>query len=358
MQKRILLLIEPWVCHFEVLPSVVYSSKNLFEDYLIVTPDLESARNALGLLEKFCVIEYFTSVTEAISRVSGYSTLSVWLNTTHCHSNRESWHAQMGLLVQLSKLYNLRSITAVAHNEHDYKWILAFQNLLNDSNQCNFYAVFLSRDMLAAYSSRGLKTRLFSPTVLSGYRSWIDGDSSEPKALQLAITGQNREGKGFNALGYFREVIKSDLVRFSYTGWSPEGSLRASGSLKSVNEGLLHDFASAAKRLPDDIAHQRIGKADALIDLKLLSHKGECVRASGNFGLSRSLVMPLVAHVHAYPSFPCITFIDYKDLFGRILNGTLRKQIVAAKADIQESRSGLECENESTLGVVFGDSSN
>jgi hypothetical protein len=152
----------------------------------------------------------------------------------------------------------------------------------------------------------------------------------------------------------FGRLIQLDKVRFSYTGWTPRGALRASGSSEAVRAGFLHEFNTSYRRLADDVAHQYIAKADALIDLKIHDRNGECLRATGNFGLSRSLVMPLIAHKHAYPNVPCIIFSDYDELSGRILDGRLLQEILVERSIILDRRSTLERRNISTLSEMLG----
>ena len=89
MEARRLIVIEPWICHYEVFPTIIYSAQHYFSSILVETLDISEAKK--------CLAKYMRENKISWSRMDVENKISVinniiWLNTTHMHGNEESYH--------------------------------------------------------------------------------------------------------------------------------------------------------------------------------------------------------------------------------------------------------------------------
>ena len=157
-------------------------------------------------------------------------------------------------------------------------------------------------------------TKLFEPYTLKIKINdkAIENICHDNIPIKLLIIGMCREGKKFNQLNLFMDLIKERKVEFSYCGWSPPHSIEDSGLKTAIKSGLITSFICSSKRVEDKVFNRMVDKAHAIVDLKIVGDNSYV--SSGNIGASVSMRKPLIAHERNYPSFNCIRFKDYNDM--------------------------------------------
>ncbi len=314
-QIKSLLLVEPWICHYELLPSVIDSTLNLYECYHLFTPDRTGAYNAISHLKSKAKIELHQNLK--IDSLHSQSYYDIWLNTTHQHGSQESYKQSQRLLIHLIHKLKIENILCVIHNQIDQKWFIDTKESTKDMNsQCNLSPVYLSNHSAKAYPTDSIQQQLiFKPYTLNKVKK--ENDYAYPqkeKALKLSIVGMCRAGKRFSELYRFKELIKAGIIEINFVGWSPFATRRVSGINNAISCGYLSDTLMSENRLPDIKVSAFLKNSHALIDLKVIDDHSSSGISSGNIGLSRALQIPLIAHKNHYPDFSCIRYKNYDEL--------------------------------------------
>ena len=145
--------------------------------------------------------------------------------------------------------------------------------------------------------------KLFEPYTLKLKTSKTSNESiyNLDDPIRLLIIGMCREGKKFNQLYLFKDFIKKNKVQISYCGWSPSESIRNSGLLSAVKEGLITSIACSPKRVDDNVFNKMIEQAHAIIDLKIVKENGYV--SSGNIGASVAMRKTIDSSYKQLPEF-------------------------------------------------------
>jgi hypothetical protein len=316
-----LIIIEPWRCHYEVLPSVIDSSSHLYDSFVILSEDVESCTNAISFMQSAYVIDVFP-INYHIFLVKNRN-YDLWLNTTHIHRNSHSSSAVYSLLCSLIVRLELGSLYIVIHGGDDREWISRYRRgFASISDSLNIIEVLLALDMVRS-SDHGAVPHSNMQAILYPYlhvhsSSLLRGSckklySSSPP-LRLCIFGNNIESHRFSELSAFSELIEAGAVEITYCGCSFKGSIQTSGIKEAVASGHLSDIVSGKARIPDVVAHAHLQQCDAILDMNITDDANYANRSSGKLGLSLSLMKPVIVHTDNFRSFPCMRYNSYSDL--------------------------------------------
>ena len=322
MNSRTLFVIEPWVCHFEILPTVIYSAKGLFDEIIVKTLDIREAMKCIKQYATAHKVEWHNLGSNNDSEnISGECL--VWLNTTHIHGNKISFNYMHNRIKKLLGREECRQLFIVIHNQHDMNW---YQNLwvsCRKEEREKMQLIALSEDTYYKYLMEKKGGKIIKVCIL-------EQEKETPKkmpreTIRLCIVGMCREGKKFRSAINYKDLITRDLVEFVYCGWIPSNSLKESGLLEAVTKGAISQVLGSNKRVEDIKMHSFIQNSDAIIDLKIPKGKDNILMSSGNVGLSIALNVPLIAQRANYPSHNCIRYKDYDDLGDILLQKNLRE---------------------------------
>lgn len=302
-----LIIIEPWCCHYEILPSIIDSTKDIYKDYIILSEDNVSSKHAIEFLEN----ENNIYITDNIFQILSYnSSFDIWLNTSHKHGSEESFHQTTFVINSIREKARIYNIFCVIHNKIDQKW-LAYQ-LSNQSFSQKVIAVYLSNDSKDAYAVNTFSI-IFRPYCLD-VPNLIPNYLADTTCIKLAIVGMCRAGKRFSELYRFNDLINEGKIEFVYSGWAPKATRINSGIKEAITNGYVSQCLMAEHRIKDIDVHEFLNKQHAIVDLKIIEDSWPIGLSSGNIGISRALRMPLIAHERHYPDFHCIRFTNYSDL--------------------------------------------
>ena len=122
MEARRLIVIEPWICHYEVFPTIIYSAQHYFSSILVETLDISEAKKCLAKYMRRNKISWSRMDVENKMIKTSENNI-IWLNTTHMHGNEESYHAmQIKVLMLIQREQQCKQLNIVIHNHHDMKW--------------------------------------------------------------------------------------------------------------------------------------------------------------------------------------------------------------------------------------------
>ena len=317
-----LLIIEPWICHFEIFPSVIKCSNDIYSQYIIFSPDIKSANQSTNFLRKSSDITITKNINQLLIPKQS---CDVWLNTTHQHGASESFLTTYNVLEHINSSNDVGLIFVVIHNQHDYKWIK--QSLTSSPFSSKIIAVYLSNDSRNAYPL-DINFIIFKPFILDSPALNNNYIKSMSDSLSLSIVGMCRDGKRFTELYRFRELIKKGTINFSYAGWSPKITRRSSGINAAIMNGYLSKCLMSEERISDKNVHESLNDSHAIIDLKIIGDKTPLGITSGNVGLSRALMIPLIAHDRHYPDFHCIRYSNYEHLLNILMDKSMITDIL------------------------------
>ena len=316
---RKLVIVEPWVCHYEIFPSILHVAQKIYQSIDIYVQSRDSLMANYKNISNHIKIQNLSRlINDARSAASNNIELDIWVNTTHVHGNSESFNAYQSAYRSMADNNLAKNIYIVIHNKHD----VSFLKKLEISTSVNIYPICLSQDTMYKYLPHEKNAELFEPFTLH-----ISEDNQRihntyiknSDAINLLILGMCREGKKFRELRYFLEDIKTNSLTFSFCGWTPQGSIKPSGLFYAINHGLIDKLESSKIRVEDSIINNMISNCDALIDLKMIEQHNSYV-SSGNISASVSMQKPLIAHQKNYPSFNCIRYNSYTDLIKMLRN--------------------------------------
>ena len=311
--ERKLLIIEPWICHYEVIPSVIDSACKYYSEFELYSQYTRSMGNILNK-EQVKYISVNSIVELATKKPEKHLNVDIWMNTSHIHGSDNSIDENIAMIMQLTKRYCVGTIYMVIHNKNDIDFSCKLKSKIIS---CQIHLIFLSYDVQHKFEiDNKFSCKVFQPYILNCSPPSSDKDDYKKSSLpiKLCIAGMCREGKRFNELRYFKSLIKQGIVEFLYTGWIPKGSLKASGLFNAVNKGLVSQTCGSQARVKDIQMHEFISQADAIIDLKSVIYSERCLVSSGNVGLSLALEKPLIVHINNYPSYHCYRYHNMEQL--------------------------------------------
>ena len=321
----ILHIIEPWICHYELFYSVIYHNRFRCSKFCIYSSlPTNTQHDLLGFckehnvqLEIYPNLESFKPSPDSI----------LWINTTHIHSNQESFVNMTNFLERISCSPLVSRVYIVLHNQFDISFYFSFLQNQSDSSLLTL-PVVLSSDMVGIFLSiinpqDRLYPKVFHPFLPSFYssRQIPSRDTSTP--IKCLITGMAREGKGFNLLYRFKDLVSSNIVSFSYVGWAAPGFGLSSGLNKSICLGLIDSFTVDPIRVPESEISSAIEKSHVLIDLKIPTKPFKFTNTSGLLALSRTFKKPILCHTYQYPTQPAIRFNSIDHLHELLSNQML-----------------------------------
>lgn len=318
---RSLFIVEPWICHYEVFPSIIESANAKYEKIVIYvqTPKhlMENYKQLPASLSHISFKELNLFLEDART-VADTSEVDIWVNTSHIHGSAKSFNEYQCIYRSITSATFDGKIFIVIHNKHD----LEFFNELSKDKTENVFPVCLSQDTMYKFLLNHKKAKLFEPFTLNFGDRNLDNKiiyGQNPDAINLLIIGMCREGKKFRELQNFVKYIRAEQVTFSFCGWTPPGTIKQSGLFFAINNGLINNLECSKLRVKDSIINDMIIASDALIDLKSIDKANSYV-SSGNISASISMEKPLIAHQKNYPSFNCIRYDTYMTLTGMLNN--------------------------------------
>ena len=267
MTSRSLLIIEPWVCHYEILPTIAYSAYRLFDKIIIKTLDINEAKKCVKQYTANNKIDWQVLWSNSDERKM-QGDVAVWLNTTHIHGNRNSYVHMLDRVVEMLKSDECKKIFIVIHNQHDKDWYESLWANCDSQNRKKINLIALSEDTYYKYRIGKHGGKIIKVCIL-------EEEGAKPKrvrreSIRLCIVGMCREGKNFKNAIRFENLIKKDIIEFVYCGWIPSKSIKESGLLDAVKNGAISEVLGSSKRVDDTKMHSFIQNSDAIIDLKYL----------------------------------------------------------------------------------------
>lgn len=321
----------------------MHATRHLYQKYVIYTPHTGLAESSLSTM--MLNIKYVTQFQDIEQQFAEHDSFDLWINTSHVHGSRPSFFDQLERISRLLEFVQFRRMYAVLHNVHDLHWFMAV------SSKCKLdpglmQPVCLSHDVqFSLWQQSRLLSAVFTPYFLGDHSSFSRNIAEQPPSaneeeIRLLIIGLCRSGKKFSSISFFRDLIETKRVSFSYAGWVPKGSLRHSGLLEAVNSGFLNHLRISNSRIDDCQMNHMILDCDAIIDLKIPENGKRSYVSSGNIGASLAFARPLVAHRANYPGANCIRFVDYEDLFCQLFNSrTFRDDLLLHRFILQSQQS-------------------
>ena len=214
---NILLIVEPWACHFEVFPSVINSSIDQYDGIYIFVQDPTRLKEIINEDEicsiKKVQLKSISSLVENIQRLKATNIdFDIWSNTTHIHGNYKSFEVFQHLYKStIDRGYRGRIFTVI-HNKHDYEFT---ERLRLESPKDQVIPIFLSKDTEYRYMAGKQHGKLFEPYTLKLKTSKTSNESiyNLDDPIRLLIIGMCREGKKFNQLYLFKDFIKKNKVQ-------------------------------------------------------------------------------------------------------------------------------------------------
>lgn len=338
-----LLIIEPWCCHYEILPSLIHSTQHLYQNYVIYTPHMELAASSLSTM--ILNVRFVNQFQEVEQQFVDHDSFDLWINTSHVHGSRPSFFEQLERISRLSEYNQFRRIYVVLHNVHDLQWFMAMSSK-SKLGPGSMKPVCLSHDVkFSLWQKSRLLPAIFTPYLLADHSSYSHNIAAQPslaneEEIRLLIIGLCRSGKKFSSIRFFRDLIETKRVSFSYAGWVPKGSLRHSGLWDAVNSGFINHLRISNSRINDSQMNHMILDCDAIIDLKIPENGKRSYVSSGNIGAALAFARPLVAHRANYPGANCIRFVDYEDLFCQLSDfRTFRDDLLLHRFILQSQQS-------------------
>ena len=166
--NKVLLVIEPWSCHYEVFPSVINSSSKVYDHIFIYVQDPVHLSEAINKDEmnatQNLTLKRLNNLVQDIEKIKSNGIyLDIWVNTSHVHGNQQSFTIFQKIYFEALQHRFKGRLFLVIHNKHDLNFIKYLQHNQVDKK---VIPVCLSKDTLYKYMLNENSAKLFEPYTL------------------------------------------------------------------------------------------------------------------------------------------------------------------------------------------------
>ena len=246
MEGRCLIVIEPWICHYEILPTVIYSSQQFFDSISVETLNIYEAQKCLSNYMKENKLIWETLAFENKEGLTRNNTV-IWLNTTHIHGNEESYHAMQKKIQKVANCRQCTQLNIVIHNHHDMKWYQQLRGQIESKTRNKIQLIALSEDVFYKYLIDEINASIVKVCILE--QEVTQKKITINERIRLCIVGMCREGKKFKNTINFSEFIQQNKVEFVYCGWVPNRSIQDSDYWKQSRRAQLQRYLDLVEEL-------------------------------------------------------------------------------------------------------------